>query len=233
MLSIFLLLYTTSSARDTIKQPQSGVEGGAQRALPVGGATRAPVNDELVNQIQTTYRTLSDLQTEFTQQLYVKTLNRAVANTGTLWLKRPGKIRIEYRGATPQQYISDGKSLWLYKPGDTQATVYAVGKNAAIPREALAFLNGFDELRSLFMIKMIKAKHDGAYLELAPKQQSGYTQLDCQFDRTGLLTALTIHNTTGGTAQYHFSPITTNPGLPETLFHFQTPKGVRIVSQKK
>lgn len=185
-----------------------------------------------INDIQSTYRALADLTAEFTQDLFVKTLGRSIKNQGTLWLKRPGKIRIEYRGATPQQYISDGKSLWLYKPGDTQAAAYTIGKNATIPREALAFLNGFGELRTLFTIKSAKFKKGGVYLELAPKQAGGYTQLDCQFDRAHLLSTLTIHNTTGGTATYRFGALTTNGGVAESLFHFHAPKGVKIQQQK-
>ncbi len=198
-------------------------------ALPTAHASSV---DTMVDTIQSTYQNLGDLQADFEQELFVKSLGRAITNHGTLWLKRPGKIRIEYRGATPQQYISDGKSLWLYQPGDTQAMRYTIGKNAAIPREALAFLNGFGELHTLFTIKTAKRKAGGSYLELVPKQASGYQQLDCQFDRAGLLADLTIHNTTGGTAQYHFGTITTNRGIPDAHFRFQAPKGVRITKPK-
>ena len=33
-----------------------------------------------------------------------------------VWLKKPGKMRWEYKSPSPQQIVSDGASLWVYTP---------------------------------------------------------------------------------------------------------------------
>jgi len=46
--------------------------------------------------------------------------------SGTLWLsksglKKPGKMRWEYRSPREKLFVSDGTSAWFYVPGDRQA----------------------------------------------------------------------------------------------------------------
>lgn len=190
-------------------------------AVPVAAAISL---DKRVDAIQDAYQRLADLQASFTSQTHVKTLGRSVANQGTLYLQKPGKLRIEYQAAPPRHYISNGKTLWIKTPGDKQVMKQKLGKS--MPREALAFLNGFGRLRELFTIapgagKKPLTKKQTA-LRLTPKNPSGYQRLDCTFDKRGLLVDLVVVNNSGGTATYHFTDIATNVDLKKGLF--QAPK---------
>jgi hypothetical protein len=65
------------------------------------------------------YNHLKSLQAEFTEFYRGAGIERT--ETGTLWLKKPGKMRWEYRSPTDKLFVSDGKDAWFYVPADRQA----------------------------------------------------------------------------------------------------------------
>src|SRR5579872_187833 len=65
--------------------------------------------------------------------------------SGTLWLKKPGKMRWEYRSPKEKLFVSDGKDAWFYVPDDKQARKQSAKKLEDI-RSPLAFLLGKTKL---------------------------------------------------------------------------------------
>jgi outer membrane lipoprotein carrier protein len=81
--------------------------------------------DESVQGLETTYRAVRDLKAEFQQAAFNRTLNQTTEAKGTLYLKKPGKLRWEYSAPAPQEIVSDGKKLWVYTPELKQVNVTA------------------------------------------------------------------------------------------------------------
>ncbi|MBI2346970.1 MAG: outer membrane lipoprotein carrier protein LolA [Deltaproteobacteria bacterium] len=188
-----------------------------------------------VDAIEATYADLADFRAEFTQQTIVEALGKTVANRGTLAVRKPGLLRMEFAGQPQRQYISDGKQLWIYSPGDNQYQVMPLG-GASLPREALTFLNGFGELRRHFIVEPYappKKERGHIYLGLRPRGSAGYRLLTCDFEARGpmrhLLVALTIYGATGNQTHYRFSNFSINSGLSPDLFRFVPPDGARKV----
>src|SRR6266478_4426671 len=70
------------------------------------------------------YNRLRTLQAEFTEVYRGSGIERT--ESGTLWLakgglKKPGKMRWEYRSPREKLFVSDGKDAWFYVPADRQA----------------------------------------------------------------------------------------------------------------
>src|SRR5881296_1322588 len=65
------------------------------------------------------YNRLRTLQAEFTEIYRGSGIERT--ESGTLWLKKPGKMRWEYRSPKEKLFVSDGKDAWFYVPEDSQA----------------------------------------------------------------------------------------------------------------
>src|SRR6266446_5807881 len=65
------------------------------------------------------YNRLRTLQAEFTELYRGSGIERT--ESGTLWLKKPGKMRWEYRSPREKLFVSDGKNVWFYVPDDRQA----------------------------------------------------------------------------------------------------------------
>ncbi|GEM_PF-2058810 len=210
---IFALMLSCSLLVPTLASAKGALRGRLHPALPVEGALPAPE----IEKIERAYQNLADLRADFTSATLVKSLGRDVQNHGVLYLQKPGRLRIEYQGAPPRHYISDGKRIWIYTPGDPQVMTGKLG-DAGIAREALAFLGGFGKLREQFTVDDSAGK--GA-LTLTPKATpAAYQKLEGTFNAAGLLTDLTVFNNDGGTARYHFTNLTTNPGLSPEFFRW-------------
>src|ERR1700723_1078430 len=94
------------------------------------------------------YNHLRSLQAEFTEVYRGSGIERT--ETGTLWLakgglKKPGKMRWEYRSPRVKLFVSDGRDAWFYVPGDRQARRTEARKLEDI-RSPLAFLLGKSKL---------------------------------------------------------------------------------------
>src|SRR5713226_7933409 len=90
------------------------------------------------------YNHLRSLQAEFTEVYRGSGIERT--ESGTLWLKKsgmkkPGKMRWEYRSPREKLFVSDGKDAWFYVPGDLQARKAPAAKLDDL-RSPLAFLLG-------------------------------------------------------------------------------------------
>ena len=94
------------------------------------------------------YNHLRTLQAEFTEEYRGAGMERT--ETGTVWLakggmKKPGKMRWEYRSPREKLFVSDGRDAWFYVPGDRQARKTDARKLDDI-RSPLAFLLGKSKL---------------------------------------------------------------------------------------
>src|SRR5438105_5967253 len=89
------------------------------------------------------YNRLRTLQAEFTEIYRGSGIERT--ESGTLWLKKPGKMRWEYRSPRDKLFLSDGKDAWFYVPGDKQVRKTPVRKLEDL-RSPLGFLLGKTKL---------------------------------------------------------------------------------------
>jgi outer membrane lipoprotein carrier protein len=94
------------------------------------------------------YNHLRTLQADFTEVYRGSGIERT--ESGILWLKKggikkPGKMRWEYRSPKEKLFVSDGKDAWFYVPGDRQARKTPASKLDDL-RSPLAFLLGKTKL---------------------------------------------------------------------------------------
>src|ERR1700735_27509 len=85
------------------------------------------------------YDHLHSLQAEFAEIYRGSGMDRT--ESGTLWLKKPGKMRWEYRSPRDKLFVSDGRDAWFYVPDNRQARKTAAKKLEDV-RSPLAFLLG-------------------------------------------------------------------------------------------
>ena len=201
--------------------------------LPVAGAT-APSLDEAVQRLEATYRGLRDLKADFQQSAFNRTLNQTLEAKGTLYLKKPGRLRWEYTKPTPQQIVSDGAKLWVYTPELKQVNVTAAPQALAGP--AGSFLHGLGQVREQFEVRFLNpaqpADADGlVVLDLTPKQpQPLLARLVLAVDpKSGLVRKAVIYDELGNTVTVRFLEVAVNPGLADALFVFTPPPGVAVI----
>ncbi|HEV8675635.1 MAG TPA: outer membrane lipoprotein chaperone LolA [Methylomirabilota bacterium] len=202
----------------------------------VTAAGAPPALDEAVHRLEATYQGIRDLQASFQQASFNRTLNQTLEAKGTLYLKKPGKLRWEYTAPTPQEIVSDGKKLWVYTPELKQVNV--TDAPSALAGPAGSFLQGLGQVREHFAVRFLNPAQptdpDGLLvLDLTPKRSEPMlARLVLSVDRTsGLVRKAVVYDELGNTVTVRFLDMKVNPGLADKLFVFTPPPGVAVIKQ--
>jgi len=190
--------------------------------------------DEVVAGVEATYGRINDLRAEFTQVSHNKSLGQDIKAEGTVYLKKGGKLRWDYKTPSPQQIVSDGVNFWVYTPELNQVNKGEAPKALAGP--AGSFLAGLGKLRDEFSVRFLdpSAKIDGAgrpVLDLTPKNPTPLlTRLVLTVDpKDYIVRQAVLYDQIGNTVTMTFTKVTPNGGLADSLFTFIPPKGAAVV----
>jgi len=204
-------------------------------ALPgIARAQTQPSLDDVVRGLEGAYGKMNDLKAEFSQTAFNKSLNQSIPAQGIVYLKKGGKLRWEYSDPTPQEIVSDGKTLWVYTPTLSQVNVGPAPE--ALSGPAGSFLSGLGKLREHFTVRFLnpadpKDKDGNVALDLTPKQPlPTMSRLILSVDpKSWEARRAVIYDQFENTVTMQFSKITVNTGLADKLFTFVAPKGVATV----
>jgi len=193
--------------------------------------------DDAIRGIEGAYGRMTDLKAEFTQTAFNKSLNQTIPATGKVYLKKGGKLRWEYAEPTPQQIVSDGKTIWIYTPTLNQVNTGPAPEALAGP--AGSFLSGLGKLREHFNVRLLnpaqpKDADGNVVLDLTPKQPLPTLQrLILAFDPNGWrLRKAVVYDQFENTVTMQFTSLAINSGLEDKLFAFVPPKGTATVPLK-
>lgn len=187
-----------------------------------------PTKDEVVQSIESHYRDLIDLTAKVTQKNNLKSLGKTQTFEGTLFIKKPARLLLEYTNG--QTIVLDGKTVWIYSKKSRQAIkrTFSDIEQANVP---VAFLLGAAEISKEFDIT--HAEEDGARaLDLSPKKPgAAMKKLRLTADEIGRITAMTIFDKSGNTTEITFTDVKEGTGVEDKLFEFKVPKGTEIIEQ--
>jgi outer membrane lipoprotein carrier protein len=178
------------------------------------------------------YNHLRSLQAEFTETYRGAGIERS--ESGTLWLKKPGKMRWEYRSPKEKLFLSDGKDAWFYVPGDRQARKTSVRKLEDL-RSPLGFLLGKTklekELQGLGFAPDIAPMDQGdLVLRGVPRALGGrISQVLLEVTPQSRIRRIHIEEADGSTTEYTFSQAKEDVEIADKLFRFTPPPGVETI----
>jgi len=202
--------------------------------LALASPARAQELDTVVDGLESTYGKMNDLKADFTQVAKNKSLGQDVKAEGTVYLKKGGKMRWEYKSPSPQQIVSDGTYLWVYTPELNQVNKGDAPKALAGP--AGSFLQGLGKVREEFTVRFLNPanKTDGSgrpVLDLTPKKPTPLlTRLVLTLDpKDYVVRQAVLYDQLQNTVTMSFNRVVVNPALSDTLFAFTPPKGAAVV----
>jgi outer membrane lipoprotein carrier protein len=203
-------------------------------ASSAAAQTPAPSLDDAVKGLEGAYSKMNDLKADFDQTAFNKSLNQSIPAKGAVYLKKGGKLRWEYADPTPQQIVSDGKTLWIYTPALNQVNTGPAPE--ALSGPAGSFLAGLGKVREHFAVRFLnpaepRDKDGNVVLDLTPKQPlPTMARLVLSADpRTWEVRKAVIYDQFENTVTMLFRKTSLNSGLPDSLFTFVAPKGVSTV----
>ena len=209
-------------------------------SLSVGLAGRLPAQQqsaaELAAALQKKYATVRDFSADFIQTYRGGVLNRQMKDTGQVLVRKPGKMRWEYKTPEEKLFVSDGTSIYWYVRQDRQAEKRPMPSDDQASTPAL-FLAGKGDITRDFTPALVErpaGQAEGTLaLKLVPRTpQAEYDWLIIVVDPSSLsLRGLVTADSQGGTSSFTVSNLKENVGLADKLFTFTPPRGVEVVNE--
>jgi outer membrane lipoprotein carrier protein len=181
------------------------------------------------------YDRLRSLQVDFVEIYQGGGVERT--ESGTLWLKKPGKMRWDYRSPEEKLFVSDGKDAWLYLPGEKQVRKSSMRKLDDL-RSPLAFLLGKTKLEKelgglSFAPDMQVSKAENSILRGVPKgMEDRVSQVLLEITPGHTIARILIHGVDDSVTEYRFSNEKEGVQIPEAKFQFSAPAGTEIVEDE-
>jgi outer membrane lipoprotein carrier protein len=205
-------------------------------ALSVQGLAQVnPPAQEVAAALQKKYDTLRDFSADFTQLYEGGVLRKkATPEHGTVFVKKPGKMRWNYVSPEEKVFVSDGRQIQLYVPADKQVMISPVPADDQAT-SAVLFLMGRGNLTRDFTVRYADGATDNTYvLRLDPKtRQAEYDWLQLTVDRKSLqIRELTASDQQGGRSTFRFTNFKENPGVSDKTFAFTPPRGTDVVKSE-
>jgi outer membrane lipoprotein carrier protein len=180
------------------------------------------------------YNHLQSLEAQFTEVYRGAGMERT--ESGTLWLKKPGKMRWEYRSPREKLFVSDGRDAWFYVPADRQARKTAARKLDDL-RSPLAFLLGKTklekELQGLSLAPDVTPLAPGnVVLRGVPRalaDRIGEIVLEVASDYR--IVRVVLQDVDGSSTEYRFGDMKEDVAIANGRFEFRPPAGTETVEE--
>ena len=191
---------------------------------------------ELAGKVDKRYNALKAMKADFVQTFNGSGVSRS--ESGTLSLKRPGKMRWDYRSPREKLFVSDGKTAIFYVPGDKQARKAPVKKIDDL-RTPLRFLLGkarivkeFDDIDIVNGAKLHSAGN--VVIGGTPKHMADrISKILFEVTKEGQIQYISIEEVDGSVTEFAFSNIQENLSMADSQFKFTPPAGIELVESQQ
>ncbi|MGC1787047.1 MAG: outer membrane lipoprotein carrier protein LolA [Terriglobales bacterium] len=195
---------------------------------------------QLAQAVDAHYNHLHSLQSDFTEIYRGDGPERV--ESGTLWLKKPRKMRWEYRSPNEKLFVSDGETVWFYQPAERQLRKTEFRKLDDL-RSPIAFLLGKtkleNELRELSKVvdqaplqpanTLLRGVPKSAVAQSAGDQVSQVSEVQLEITPSDEIVRIVLMEADGATTEFRFAGWKENLKLSDNLFQFTAPPGVETV----
>jgi outer membrane lipoprotein carrier protein len=200
--------------------------------LPAIAANSTPDVRAIAQAVDNHYNHLQTLQAEFSETYRGAGIERT--ESGSLWLKKPGKMRWEYRSPKEKLFLSDGKNAWFYLPGDRQVRRTSVKKLDDL-RSPLGFLLGKTrlekELDGLSVASDVAPMTAGnTVLRGVPRAMADrVNEVVLEVTPDYRIARIQFEEADESVTEYRFGEQRENAEIADQRFRFSPPPGVEIV----
>ncbi len=192
---------------------------------------------EVAQAVDEHYNHLHTLQAQFTE-IY-RGLGAERTETGTLWLekgglKKPGKMRWEYRSPEDKLFISNGKDAWFYVPADHQARRTDASRLNDL-RSPLEFLLGKTQLEkelqglSFAPDKQPLATGNVVLRGIPQGVNDQISEMLLEVNSQREIVRVEMQGSDGSVTEYRFADQQADVTLPAGWFQFKPPAGTETI----
>jgi outer membrane lipoprotein carrier protein len=199
-------------------------------AAPAAQIPDRPPAPDVALALQKKYDAIRDFTADFVQESEGGLLRKKQTERGVVQVKKPGKMRWDYKAPEPKVFVSDGTRIYLHVPADNQVMVSPVPEQDQATT-AVLFLVGKGNLTRDFTVTYADGGSADTYvLKLQPRlPERDYDWLQIEVDRRTLqIRSLSAADNQGGRSAFRFSNFKENTGLSDKTFAFKIPRGADV-----
>ena len=194
--------------------------------LPLAQAN--PDLDSLLKNIEQRYNHAKTLQVQYNETYTVEGRARK-SESGTLTLRKPGRMRWDYSAPAGKLFLSDGKKVYLYTPENHRVEESPL-KASEDMRAPLAFLLGKLDFSKEFRDFQLKPE-GGNYVVTARAKNDRlpYEKVEMVVTPDYRISKLVVNGQDGSILAFLFDQEKLNLPVNDAMFKFQMPEGARMV----
>lgn len=187
---------------------------------------------EVAARIDARYNRMKTLRADFTENYSGGGIERS--ESGTLWLKKPGKMCWNYTSPQKKIFVSNGSTAWFYVPGEHQVRRTTVKKLDDL-RSPIRYLLGHTklekELRGLSLATDVKPENTGdVVLRGVPVgMEDRISEVLLESDGQGFLRRIVMEELDGSTTEFRLENQRENVEMDDAAFQFRPPAGVEVL----
>ncbi len=154
------------------------------------------------------------------------------AESGSLYLERPGRMLWDYRQPAGKFFLADGKFAYFYSPATRQVAKSPLKASDDL-RAPLAFLMGRLDFQRDFKEFRTMPEGENTYIVALPKSEKApYTQVAFLVTKAHQILRLRVTGQDQSVLVYSLSGERANPPLAAGLFTFRLPEGAELVEEQ-
>jgi outer membrane lipoprotein carrier protein len=198
--------------------------------------TQSPDVRAVAHEVDEHYNRLKNFKDAFTEIYQGDGISRT--ESGTLWLKKPSRMRWEYHVPREKLFLIDSQTAYFYVTGDRQAKK-TPAKNLDDLRSPLRYLLGKTklekELDGLSLAPDLTPLQPGdVVMRGIPKiMKDRVSEVVLEVSPSHQIHRIVIHGVDGTITDFRFSQIEENVPVQDSLFRFTPPPGVDTVEDSQ
>jgi outer membrane lipoprotein carrier protein len=188
--------------------------------------------DPLLHSVENHYNHAQSLKLDFSQTYSVSRRPTQVER-GTLFLRKPGKMRWDYAAPAGKVFLSDGKNVLLYTPGNNRLEKSRLKESEDL-RAPLAFLLGKLNFWKEFRSFSSHPEGTSTLVSATPNSdQLAYTAVDFLIAPDAQIHRVRITGVDHSILEFAFDNEQVNAPVTASMFAFTPPPGTEIVEEKE
>jgi len=182
--------------------------------------------------IDARYNGMKSLRADFTEIYSGGGVERR--ESGTLRIKKPGKMRWDYASPQVKMFVTDGATAWFYVPGERQARRTPLKKLDDL-RSPLRYLLGRTklekELRGLSLAPDLRPEIPGDLVlrGIPAGMEDRISQVVLESDGLGFLRRIVMEELDGSRTEFRLANQQENVAIGDAEFSFRPPAGVEVL----
>lgn len=216
---VALALCVSASAFQKSVEPPSAAGSTSPRA--------AETPEAFLRRFDERNKSVRDFSGKFTQSFRSGALGRQIVESGTVRVKRPGRMSFDYEKPEKKRFVADGQRYYFYVPSEKQVVIQAQQGD----RRAAARVLAEGSLMAAFRFEREEPDSLGRRFVLVPiEKDADVPRVSIVIDGTLHIKMIEIEDAMGGRSRIAFDAIKENTGLKERDFVFKIPQGVEVIS---